>query len=434
MILKLANFLLLSSAETFILHCLLTAFLTVNQHLKRYYREGLAAYFVFQLLSYLLYAPLFSTAVLYFLFTMTIAAVFFTDTLQIKASVSALFVVLNYACKLLAVSVIMGLRGNPMPDLPQDLVLGWLEQITACLLFWSCVFVIIGFRRLRLSKHQTVYTLITYIVPVGMLLIVTRMFYHSHNRSVRLIYFDASGLLFCTTLALFYLMDKSVVIDQSSEQQSTALQLLVTQQRYYQHLEQFQQEMQRVRHDIKNHVQYAQSMIAKGEYDTAAGYLAKLYDSVTNLESPVQCGNKVVDIVLGHSLADMSRQGMRCDLNVLVPPALPPIDDLDLGTLFGNLLDNAVEACSRITDPSAERYVTVNASVKKGYLFVNISNSYNGELKLINNIYQTVKTGERFCGIGLSNVRRVVERYDGELSIRHDDHVFTVSVMLAIDC
>lgn len=434
MILKLANFLLLSAAETFILHCLLTSFLSANHHIRRYYREGIATYFVFQLLSYLMYAPLFSTAVLYFLFTMTIAAVFFTDTLQIKASVSALFVVLNYACKLLAVSVIMSLQGRTMPDLPQNLVLGWLEQITACVLFWSCIFIIIGFRRLRLSKHQTVYTLITYIVPIGMLFIVTRMFFHSHNRDANSIYFDAAGLLFCTTLALFYLMDKSVVIDQSSEQQSTAMQLLVTQERYYQHMEQFQQEMQRIRHDIKNHVQYAQSMIEQGEYETAIGYLGKLHDSAARLEAPVQCGNKVVDIVLGHSLAAMGRQGLRCELNVLVPPALPPIDDLDLCTLFGNLLDNAVEACSRITDPSADCHVAVNASVKKSYLFVNISNSYNGELKLQNNIYQTVKTGERFCGIGLSNVRRVVERYGGELSIRHDDHVFTVSVMLAIDC
>lgn len=434
MIIKWLTFIVLSVAETFILHRLLTSFLTHNRLLVSYYKQGLAAYFVFQMLSYLMSAPLFSTAVLYFLFTMVIASLFFTDNLQTKASISSIFVVLNYACKILAVTIIMSWSNQPMPYLPQDLVLGWSAQITACLLFWSCVFIIIGFRNLRMSNHQVAYTLITYIVPMGILFIVMRMFYHSHNRSASLIYMDAAGLLFCTALALFYLLDKSVVIDQTSEKQMITRQLLTTQERYYQHLEQFQKEMQSIRHDIKNHIKCAISMMEQGEHTEAESYLRKLYDTAATLESPVHCGNRVIDIVLNHSLANMRRLGIRSELSVIVPPELPPIDELDLCTIFGNLLDNAVEACSRITNPEAERFIDINASVRKGYLFIKISNSYSGELRLENNIYQTVKTGERFSGIGISNVRRVVECYSGEVSFKHDGSVFTVSAMLAIDC
>lgn len=430
---QLFTYLLLSVAETFILHRLLMAFLNRNQVLARYYRQGLAAYFAFQMLSYFMGAPLFSTAALYFLFTMAIASLFFTDSLQMKASVSSIFVVLNYACKVLAVTLLVTGSSQPLPDLPHDLVLDWAAQITACFLFWSCVFLIIWFRRLRLKNHQLTYTLITYIVPMGVLFIVMRMFYHNHDHDVASIYLDAAGLLFCTALALFYLIDKSVVIDQTTEQQLVTLQLMTTQGKYYQHLDQFQREIQSIRHDMKNHIKCAMTMMSLGENEAAREYLGKLYESTAKLESPLHCGNRVVDIVLNHSLANMRKYGLRLEANVLLPPDLPPIDELDLCTLFGNLLDNAVEACNRIADPEADRYVSLNAGVRKGYLFVTISNSFNGEVRLENNIYQTVKTGERFCGIGLSNIRRVVEKYNGDLSIRHGDGIFTVSAMLGIE-
>ncbi|MEG0853245.1 MAG: GHKL domain-containing protein [Angelakisella sp.] len=430
---QILTFLLLSTAETFILHRLLIAFLLRNSVQTRYYRQGLAAYFIFQLFSYELGAPLFSTAALYFLFTMAIATVFFSDSLQIKATVSSLFVVLNYACKVLAVTLLMSVGHQTMPDLPQELVLGWSAQIAACLLFWSCVFIIIGFRGLRIRNHQVAYTLITYTVPMGILYIVMRMFYHSHSRTASFIYLDASGLLFCTALALFYLLDKSVVIDQTSEKNVMTLQLLTTQEKYYRHLEDFQKEMQSIRHDIKNHMQCVITMMEQGEYTDAERYLRQIYDSAVKTESPIHCGNKVIDIVLNHSISNMRRMGVTYEVNVLVPPSLPPIDSLDLCTIFGNLLDNAVEACSRMDAAQTERKITINAKVHKGYLFVNISNTFNGEIRMQNDIYQTVKTGVRFSGIGLSNVRRVVEKYSGEMSIHHEGNLFTVAAMLALE-
>lgn len=426
---QLLIYLCLSLAETFILHRLLTAFLYRNKVLVRYYRQSLAAYFVFQMFSYVMSAPLFSTAALYFVFTLAISSCFFVDNMQMKATVSSLFVVLNYACKVFAAAGLYLATSRPMPPLPQDLVLGWFAQITACLLFWSSIFIIIGFRRLRINRHQFTYTLITYVVPIGILFIVMRLFRHSAGVNVLMLYLDAAGLLFCAALALFYLLDKSVVIDQTHEQQLIAAQLLITQKKYYQHLEQFQKEIQSIRHDIKNHMKCVLAMLERDETAEARDYLTKMYDYAASLESPIHCGNTVIDVVLGHGISGIRSLGFAYDINVIVPPALS-IDDLDLCTLFGNLMDNAVEACSRITDPAARRYIDISASVKKGYLFVIISNTFNGEVRLENNIYQTVKTGERYSGIGLSNVRRVVERYSGDISIRHKDNVFTVSAML----
>lgn len=66
---------------------------------------------------------------------------------------------------------------------------------------------------------------------------------------------------------------------------------------------------------------------------------------------------------------------------------------------FGNLIDNAVEACERIVEPGRKKFIVLNVNIKKDYLFIDIANSFTGEVKKQNNIYRTVKIDERYCGI-----------------------------------
>ena len=90
---------------------------------------------------------------------------------------------------------------------------------------------------------------------------------------------------------------------------------------------------------------------------------------------------------------------------------------------FGNLIDNAVEACERIVEPGRKKFIVLNVNIKKDYLFIDIANSFTGEVKKQNNIYRTVKIDERYCGIGLFNIRKIVEKYNGEFSVSHSDNV-----------
>ena len=66
------------------------------------------------------------------------------------------------------------------------------------------------------------------------------------------------------------------------------------------------------------------------------------------------------------------------------------------------------------------------------YLFVDITNSFTGEIIKSNNIYKTVKSNERYCGIGLFNIEKIVEKYNGEMSITHDANTFNVSIILSL--
>ena len=104
----------LSVAETLILYWLCSNFLHRNLRPMSQYTVGILIYFIFQWVTYWFNAPLFSMCVFYCAFTMLVSCIFFTDSLRTKVLVAYLFVVLNYACKLLSAVLLRFLHNEPL--------------------------------------------------------------------------------------------------------------------------------------------------------------------------------------------------------------------------------------------------------------------------------------------------------------------------------
>ena len=106
--------------------------------------------------------------------------------------------------------------------------------------------------------------------------------------------------------------------------------------------------------------------------------------------------------------------------------------EFDLCVLFGNLLDNALEACGRIPGDGS-RFVHIKAGVVKKCFLIEIQNSMgrtemSGNIRISDGV--TGKDDPRGHGIGLSNVKDVVNRYHGVIKIETGDAVFMVSVLI----
>lgn len=208
-------------------------------------------------------------------------------------------------------------------------------------------------------------------------------------------------------------------------------ELLSLQHRHYERLDISQRELQSLRHDIKNHISCLYALLDSGHAKEAKEYIKELYTCNKGLQGIIYSGNIVIDSILSNGLANLENRGINLKCSIIIPPSLN-IADVDLCILFGNLIDNAVEACERIVEPGRKKFIVLNVNIKKDYLFIDIANSFTGEVKKQNNIYRTVKIDERYCGIGLFNIRKIVEKYNGEFSVSHSDNVFSVSVMLSL--
>ena len=110
-------------------------------------------------------------------------------------------------------------------------------------------------------------------------------------------------------------------------------------------------------------------------------------------------------------------------------PAEISVDAIDLCSVFCNLLDNAIEACEKVSDVS-KRYFRLNVVSKIGFLIINLSNSMEGKVKRRRGKFLTTKKKVSEHGYGIELIRTIVEKYDGELTIDEGNCTFYIQVAI----
>ena len=141
-------------------------------------------------------------------------------------------------------------------------------------------------------------------------------------------------------------------------------------------------------------------------------------------------GNIVLDSVVSSKLWLAQSRDIDVSLQAVYPEN-HPINDNDLCAIIGNLLDNAIEACDRITDAASTKFISLTILVKGKNLVVSLSNSFNNEIKREGERYLTLKEG-RFHGMGIAHVDSIVSKYQGHV-IRENNHgVFETHIMLPL--
>ncbi len=200
----------------------------------------------------------------------------------------------------------------------------------------------------------------------------------------------------------------------------------------YQMMEQQYSQAERLRHDLKNHVLALRGLWEERAWDKLGDYLKRMEDSAQFGANEEATGNRAVDALLfqKRKMAEDRQIVWECDVQI---PKQCCISEFDLCVLFGNILDNAVEACMRLQQGEREAgrpFINVQArTVKKCFL-----------LEVRNSMCDAEKYGNRFVekenpqghGIGLLNVGDVVRGYDGVMNTEMQNGVFDISVLLPI--
>ena len=94
-----------------------------------------------------------------------------------------------------------------------------------------------------------------------------------------------------------------------------------------------------------------------GHAKEAKEYIKELYTCNKGLQGIIYSGNIVIDSILSNGLTNLENRGINLKCSIIIPPSLN-IADVDLCILFGNLIDNAVEACERIVEPGRKKFIS----------------------------------------------------------------------------
>ncbi len=181
------------------------------------------------------------------------------------------------------------------------------------------------------------------------------------------------------------------------------------------------------RHDYHNHIQAMLALTDKPE--ELRQYLWNLNDDLTTVDTVLKTGNVMVDAILNSKLSLIKTKNIPLTAKATVPAQLS-LSEIDLCAIIGNLLDNAMEACLRQSDPE-ERFIRVYIGKLKQQLYICVTNSVGGELKKAGKTYLTTKEPGSH-GFGLMRIDRLAEKYGGYVNRQSEPGAFATEVMLPL--
>ena len=232
-------------------------------------------------------------------------------------------------------------------------------------------------------------------------------------------------LLICSAVMLFTFIinisfsNKYFKIENEAQQQRMEIYKLETQTRYYKEKMRDEERIKEIYHDMKNHLLLLEE--EWGEKNSTG--IENLRKEMAQYENYYRTGNKFVDIILKDKFAKAAEYGINIEDSVELID-INFIEPLDFSTVFGNLLDNAIEACRSIEEPG-KRQISISSKREHNLLVISIKNN-----KMCGNIKNVSK--KVIHGYGLANVTAAVHKYGGEIDIMEGEQEIAVNIVMPI--
>ncbi len=233
-------------------------------------------------------------------------------------------------------------------------------------------------------------------------------------------------LLFCSATMLAALvmnlifLEKYLKIEGKDQEQKMAIYRLEIQTKYYEERLKQEERVKEIYHDMKNHILLLESNNMSYEEQ---GEIAKIRKEITQYEDYYRTGNKFLDIIMRDKIAKADEEGIVIENNIKLG-GMEFIEPFDISTIFGNLLDNAIEACSMIKEKD-KRNIYISAKRQNNFLTVCIRNNKSDQASA--NLSKKI-----IHGYGLQNVTNAVHKYCGEIDIKEEKKEFIVNLVIPV--
>lgn len=181
-----------------------------------------------------------------------------------------------------------------------------------------------------------------------------------------------------------------------------------------------QTEMKKLRHDLKNHDISIQAYLEQGDCEGALAYLEGMREKAAYHEKYFETGNITLDAILNTKRQIAQSKGIDFAVRLQIPENLF-MDPIDICIIFGNALDNAIEACDRMQ--GGDRWIKVSLVYEEKALLCKISNSAE---KTENGFLQTAKEGRQKHGFGIGNIEAALAKYNSVHTFEQTDEEFAL--------
>lgn len=197
---------------------------------------------------------------------------------------------------------------------------------------------------------------------------------------------------------------------------------------YFKEYKEMQSEVQKFRHDWKNHMLLLQEMLNQGEYEKAKRYFDDLSEKTIQNKQEIYTGNEILDLILVSKVSEVENNQIKltCDGRL---DSFTFMEHVDCCILFSNLIDSAIEANLKLR---TERYIAIEAHKKDQTLHVTFSNPMTDMEEVIETRFQTTKKDVEKHGIGIRNIHGILQKYHIKYYILISEREFAIQMLFEI--
>ena len=320
-----------------------------------------------------------------------------------------------------------------------DTLWSFVATFTGAEILWECVFdivmsVLVSFAVLRGANHKDLNVLAGAFQEIPVWLLVSLFLFELTNyykefgtseTGYNLMYVISSCLVFISILYLVFRVFRLV------HTQNAIMKQLNDHLSYETSRIKSDEEFRRTRHDFKNHVVVLNAMLEQGEYEKAKSYFSSVSEELVGRKKSFSTGNAVVDSLLNIKVVSAELHKTEIQFDGVIPEQ--GIEPKDMCICFGNLLDNAIEACVALPE-EIERKITIQTFINNNVLMLSFINPVSGPKKLSGGeLPKTTKKDIKVHGIGLKNVRDIAKKYNGRLNLSMKNGFFNADVLLELN-
>lgn len=248
----------------------------------------------------------------------------------------------------------------------------------------------------------------------------------SDEKTTTVLVLTLCGYTFINLLAA-YLIFKTAKNGEIKYENELLQQQSMTQMTLYRDLLEKYEESQRTAHDVKKHLKILSGLI--GDEDRARKYLKEFIEETEKMKPQFKSRNAILDVIINHKILQAELKEIEFTVDY-TDVDMSFISDMDITIMLANALDNSYEAVEALE--KNRRQVKLIITKMSDFLLINISNSYNNVEQKPDGKFVTTK--KNHSGLGLKNVQKAVEKYDGiyKAEVVEDKFKVKITIPMAI--
>lgn len=378
------------------------------------------AHFLDSAKSFWFLENIFLKSLISWFYAILIMQVLFKDKLYRKVMVHVLYLSCVFFAEVLALLMAKYIYKCDISDLESASIRTYLWQATSYLLIFvfSTLVLLLVERRFINPKSEVFQYMYLYMSAQFLLILMFIVLIFDYDIASDIIIISILAVIGITLFIAFMLYKTTRITERRSAEAEFVKREAEIKDKHFCELKEQYVEFRKLRHDFYNHIKIIDSL---DDSEKIKEYTNEIKQKFDKLEQVSFCNNLTLDALLSLKRTEAKQQGININISVCDLTGIF-VSDYDLCTLVSNLMDNAITA-SLATSP---KQISFKISRKMERLIISVKNSsmpVDSELK-------TTKPDSRNHGMGLSIIKNLAQKYDGDSVFRYDDGEFLSVVTL----